>query len=50
MAGRSKCPVDLMIESRDEFADHRAAELAQLFEAAGVVVSELVVIEPQQPQ
>ena len=36
--------------SRHEILDHGTSELAELFEAAGVVVGELVVIEPQQTQ
>jgi hypothetical protein len=35
---------------RDQFVDHFPAKLAQLFEAAGVVVSETVVVETQQMQ
>jgi hypothetical protein len=36
--------------SRDQVLDHRAAELAELLEAAGVVVGEFVVVETEEAQ
>ncbi len=36
--------------SRDQVLDHRAAELAELLEAAGVVVGEFVVVEADEAQ
>jgi len=38
------------IVSRDKFLDDFTAELTELFEAAGAIVGQFVVVEPEQSQ
>ncbi|MFT4590498.1 MAG: hypothetical protein ACI8QF_004629, partial [Limisphaerales bacterium] len=49
-ASRIRTGFAVFKSSRDQLVDDLAAELAELLEAAGVVVGKLVVIEPQEVQ